>query len=328
MLPTSGPTGQAVFWTGADGNIWTKNAASGWQPQVGSSATDENVSLLNNSGAWTQIADPNPPQAQPTNNNYDPAAAAQKAKSQTQIDAINRLLGYIGSQKDPGLQGIEAGYTENNRRLGEQKTRAMQAYTDQDVKNTRNRESGYGQVDKFVNQSANSLSRVFQGANAGNSSVARLLAPQLVGKAGGERRQGVTETANENAANIKQARKYADQDFTTAEADLLTQRDSQKRSFLDNITQQEADLLGKRQAYEQDAGLATDGTQNEINARFGTLQSLLGQYKPTYNTKTVTADPAKFSEYSVDPAKLQLNSNQPAETRYYGTNLKKKFGEV
>jgi hypothetical protein len=256
------------------------------------------------------------------------AAAAQRAKSQSQIDAINRLLGYIGSQKDPGLQGIEAGYTENNRRLGEQKTRAMQAYTDQDVKNTRNRESGYGQVDKFVNQSANSLSRVFQGANAGNSSVARLLAPQLVGKAGGERRQGVTETANENAANIKQARKYADQDFTTAEADLLTQRDSQKRSFLDNITQQEADLLGKRQAYEQDAGLATDGTQNEINARFGTLQSLLGQYKPTYNTKTVTADPAKFSEYSVDPAKLQLNSNQPAETRYYGTNLKKKFGEV
>lgn len=256
------------------------------------------------------------------------AAAAQKAKSQTQIDAINRLLGYISSQKDPGLQGIDAGYGENSRRLGEQKANAMTDYTDQDNQNTKDRERGYGQVDNFVNQSANSLARVFQGANAGNSSVARLLAPHLVGKAGGERRQGVTETANQNAFNINKSRKRAEGDFATAEADLVTQRDSQKSSFLNNITQQEADLLGKRQAYEQDAGLATDATQNEINSRFSTLQSLLGQYKPTYNTKTVTAAPAEFNKFSVDPAQLKLNQNLPAETRYYGQNLKKKFGEV
>ena len=265
-------------------------------------------------------------QSQPQNT-YDPAAAAaaaQRAESQKQIDAINRMLGLTNTSRQAGLKELQTGYNDRKASLASDQARTNQGYKDQTLQNEQARTRGYEQVDNFANTSQSNLQRIFQGANAGNSSVARLLAPHLVGKAAGSRRLGVTQTAGENAQGIAGAQEDANWQYKEAYADAERERKAQEKSFLRGIAEQESDLLTKRQSFEQDAGIANADTQAQIDKRFATLTSLFGKYAPTYSAKRMDFKKPELSKYAVDPAQLQLNNNLPAETRYYGTQLKKK----
>lgn len=252
------------------------------------------------------------------------AQAQARAQANSQIQSINSLLGLIGTKRDAGIGDINSSAEEQKRRLAEQRQATMAGYDNQATQNLQDRTRGYEQVDNFANNSANSLNRVFQGANAGNSSVARLLAPHLVGKAAGSRRTGVTETANQNDTNITNARTSADNEFGYTGQDLENQRLSQERQFRESIANQESDLLGKRMSYEQNAGLATDGTQNELNSRMAQLNALFGQFKPTYNMRATPTQKVDLNSFSVDPAQFRLDQSAPAESRYYAPQLKKK----
>lgn len=252
------------------------------------------------------------------------AAAAQQAENNKQIDAINRMLGYVGAQKTSGLDRLNSGFNEKNTRLNEDRARTTQGYADQKVLNDKSRMRGYEQVDNFANTSNNNLQRIFQGANAGNSSVARLLAPHLVGKAAGTRRTGVTETANENQANIFKARDDANLEYDRSAQDLSNQKKQQEEDFLRGINQNESDLYSKKQAFEQAGGIANADTQAQIDQRYANLQSLFGQFAPSYNVRAVAPKAVDLNSYSVDPAQIRLDQNSPAETRYYAPQLKKK----
>lgn len=252
------------------------------------------------------------------------AQAAQKAENQKQIDAINRMLGLTAASKQSGLNRLNSGFNEQNTRLGEDRAKTAQNYADQKVLNDKNRMRGYEQVDNFANTSNNNLQRIFQGANAGNSSVARLLAPHLVGKAAGTRRTGVTETANENQSNIYKARDEAELGYNRSAQDLANQKRQQEEDFLRGINENESDLYTKRQSFEQAGGIANADTQAQIDQRFANLNSLFGQFAPKYNVREVAPKAVNLNSYSVDPAQIRLDQNLPAESRYYGTQLKKK----
>jgi len=252
------------------------------------------------------------------------AAAAARAAANSQIATINGLLGLIGTKRDSGIGSINSGADEQKRRLQEQRQSTMAGYDTQAVKNQQDQARGYEQVDNFANSSANSLNRVFQGANAGNSSVARLLAPHLVGKAAGSRRTGVTETANENNTNITNARTDAENQFGYSEQDLENQRRAQEQQFRESIVNQESDLLGKRMAFEQDAGMATAGTQGQINERMAQLNALFGQFKPSYNVRATPTKAVDLNSYKVDPAQFRLNQGGGGGENYFTPQLKKK----
>lgn len=304
------------YWIGNNGNAYlktdsgvqdlgkvTKNYGNGFDAELGSAQANQ---IVNPSNGGQYGSDENGTQAN------------------SQISAINSLLGTIGAKRDSGISDLNASFAEQQRRLQEQKQAAMTGYDDQNNQNLKDRTRGYEQVDNFANSSANSLNRVFQGANAGNSSVARLLAPQLVGKAAGERRTGVTETANQNQDQIFKARKNAEDEFGYTEQDLGNQKSSQERQFLESINNQESDLLGKRLSMEQDAGLATDGTQNEINSRMAQLNALFGQFKPSYSMRATPTQAANLNSYSVDPAQIRLGQQQQGGDNFYAQQLKKK----
>jgi len=257
-------------------------------------------------------------------NPVDQAAAAARARANSQISSINSLLGLIGTKRDQGIGDINSGAAEQLRRLNEQKQATMTGYDNQATQNLKDRTRGYEQVDDFANSSAKSLGRVFQGANAGVSSVARLLAPQLIGKAAGSRRTGVTETANENDQQITSARTNAENEYGYSGQDIENQRLAQERQFRESTNNQEQDLLGKRLAYEQDAGLATDGTQNEINSRMAQLNALFGQFKPSYSMRATPTQAVNLNSYSVDPAQFRLQQQQGGGDNFYTQQLKKK----
>lgn len=252
------------------------------------------------------------------------AAAAQQAENQKQIDAINRMLGISATSKQSGLDRLNSGLNDRKASLASEQARTNQGYKDQQLQNEQARTRGYEQVDNFANTSVNNLKRLFQGANAGNSSVSRILAPSLVGEAAGKRRTGVTQTAGENAQGIASAQEDADWQYKTANEDADREKRAQEESFLRGINQQESDLLAKRQGFETAGGAANAATQAEIDQRFATLNSLFGQYAPTYSAKRMDFKKPELAKYAVDPAQIGLNNNLPAESRYYGTQLKKK----
>lgn len=244
--------------------------------------------------------------------------------SQVQIDQINRLLGNIDVQAQSGIGRLDSTYNETKRRFDEDQSRAMQGYDKQATDNERAKQRGVEQVDNFANQSYNTLMRLFQGGNSGNSSAARLQAPQLVSKAAGQRRTGVFDTAGENAQNIDETRKDAEIQFGRAKTDTDNQYNQQKESFLSNIEQQKLDLLNKRLLMQQQSGAATAGTQSEIDQRTQALNALFGQFAPSFNVAAPTTQVRDLASYQVDPAQVRGDQNLPAETRYYSPILKKR----
>lgn len=252
------------------------------------------------------------------------AAPAAPTASQLQIEQINRLLGILGSQQSSGEQAIDTGYESQRSRLADQQTKAMSGYQDQFLKNDQNKQRGVEQVDDFAYNSFNSLQSLLRGANAGDSSVARQLVPQVVSKGAGTRRKGVFDTAGENAQAITMAKGDAEDQFRYGQEDLINQRNSQKGDFLRGIEEQRLDLLGKRLGMEADSGAATDGTSAELNARTGQLQALFGQYAPTYTARAMNLKTPELGQYQVDPAAIRQNQGLPAETRAYLPQIKKK----
>jgi len=333
-----------VFWQGTDGNVYVKGA----QGTNSAGKFDANTRNYWANQGYGQISDPvystQPYQPTPeeeallkgTRNDTDagdgwgiggaPSGSGTKngSTSQTQIDQINSLLGNIDAQARSGIGRLDSTYNETKRRFEEDQARAMQGYDKQVTDNERAKQRGVEQVDNFANQSYNTLMRLFQGGNSGNSSAARLQAPQLVSKAAGQRRTGVFETAGENAQNIDETRKDAEIQFGRAKTDTDNQYNQQKESFLSNIEQQKLDLLNKRLLMQQQAGAATAGTQSEIDQRTQALNALFGQFAPSFNVAAPTTQVRDLASYQIDPASIRGDQNLPAETRYYSPILKKK----
>lgn len=253
------------------------------------------------------------------------ALAQRKTEIQRQIEQLNSMLGVTGAQKDPGLQGIDNKFNESKTRLGEQRLKVNTGYDDQNTQALAGRTRGYEQVDNYANKSANSLSRIFQGANAGNSSVARLLAPQLVGKASDSRRLDVTETANQNLGGIKKARDEADTEFNYADQELENNRGYEKEAFEKGIVQDEFEKYNQKLALEQEDGRDFSDTQNKLSERTQRLSQLFGagKFNPQYQVRSVAPQAVALNDYKVDPMALKLGQQQQGGS-FYAPQLKKK----
>ncbi|MDP4225063.1 MAG: hypothetical protein Q8910_01640 [Bacteroidota bacterium] len=271
------------------------------------------------------------------NNNYNGSGSNpygsvsdEKAYYQDQIDALNRLLGLTDTQLNTGLQNLDMQRT----RLGDQQTKTMNQYNDQETQNAQDKQKGIEAVDSFANNNFNSLQRLLGTAGAGNSSVARDLVPYLISKSAGTRRTGVVDTAGANARDIANARadaqdqyKFAGEDLNQAEKDFRTGILTKKNDIAGQISG-----LQTQQAMADGSGYATAkaaaaGTQAGIDGRIAELNALFGQFNPTYravNTKT-----PELSKFTVDNAQINSDQGLPAESRYYMTMLnKKKQNEV
>lgn len=337
-----------VYWTGTDGNVYV----SGSQGVNIAGKKDSNTDNYWRSRGYSAIADPN---YNPADSHADYASAfkaatgkvftggvgqesedlgpgsaygsggssTQRQAANNQIDQINRLLGVIDSQGQAGLGRLDSSYNDTKTRLGEQKAKTMDRYGQQYITNDKDKQRGIEQVDDFANTSYNSLQRVLQGANAGNSSVGRTLMPYLVNKGASSRRQGVFDTAGENQREIDMAKGDAEDQFRYAFQDTDNQYNEQKQGFLSNIEQQKMDLLAKKLGLEQDAGLATAGTEAELNSRTAALQSLFGQYAPSFTARAMNLKTPELGKYTLDPGQIKLGQNQGSGS-YYTNPIKKR----
>lgn len=253
---------------------------------------------------------------------YDPEAAAAAAQRASALSEINRILGNVNTQRDQGLARLGASFGDAEARLNRDRATAMQGYTDQRGENEADKLRGTEQVDQFANNSYSNLRRLLLGANAGGSSVARELVPQIVSKAAGQRRQGVFDTYGANEGNIDKAQELATVGFTDAAEDLGNQRRNSEESFRRSILEQEQDLI--RQQREL-GGIDPGAASAQIASRDAQLNALFNQFAPTFSQKAVTANKADTSKYTVDRAAVRQGGGQyPSETAYYLPALRKK----
>ena len=264
------------------------------------------------------------------------AAADERAYYDDQINALNQLLGLTNSQRDAGLGNLTNSFNSQTQRLAEQKAKTLQGYADQGVENAQSKQRGVEQVDQFANNSYNSLQRLLQGGNAGNSSVGRELIPYLVSKGAGQRRQGVFDQAGKNDQNIASARGDAEDQYRYSEEDLSNQRKSQEQSFREGILNKQNELDSQKRALEIAKAQATgagygaaraagQASQNSINDRMAQLNQLFGQFSPTFNARAVNTKTPELGQFTVDPAQIKTQGQGlPAESSYYLQQLKKK----
>lgn len=328
VISTNNAPSRGVYWFGQDGNVYVKGAGFDGVKNYGNKNSDGIADKVN---AFTRIDDPNTQQLGATTNTpnnlggTDNSSASEAAQRQVAIDQINRLLGVIREQEKAGLSSIEKGYGSEKSRLDSQRAKALRDYENQFLQNEQSREKGLGQVDDFAYNSYNTLQRLARAGNAGDSSFARSVVPQVVSKGAGTRRTGVIDTAGENEQAITLAKGDAEDQFKFGYEDLANQKTSQIQALRSGIQNQAIDLEGQRAALEAAAGGVSPNTIASLNARANTLKSLFGQYAPKYTAKAVNLKTPELSQYTVDKATLgQGNSQTPQENRAYLPGIEEK----
>lgn len=246
---------------------------------------------------------------------YDLASALD------QIDSLNRLLGYYGTQKQAGLENIQSSASKA-------KSDAARAFEEQRLSNQKARVAGLDEVGQFANKSYENLNRLLQGAKAGRSSVAQELVPYLISKGASARRTGVVNTAGENAQAIQKAQNESDYS-------LEEQRKQNESDFLRSILEKENEMLSSKQQLETQANMIKGGsyaqakalgtpTQIAIDDRMNQLKNLFSAYKPSY---TVAKAP-DLSTYTMDKSTIsQSGEATPTSSSLYYQQLKKKLEE-
>jgi hypothetical protein len=73
--------------------------------------------------------------------------------------------------------------------------------------------------------------------------------------------------------------------------------------------------------YEK-ARMADDATQASIDSRMAELNSLFGQFNPSY--RAVNLKKPELGKFTVDPAEIRQDQALPGESRYYYSQMKKK----
>lgn len=243
------------------------------------------------------------------------AKANEQASYDDQLANLERLLGFINTKRQQGVQSIEDQYKSTE---GQQR----KAFDAQRLQNTQNQEKGYNEVGQFANTSLNNLNRMLQGANAGRGSVGKILAPYMVNRSAEARRKAVTDTAGENARNI-------DLTAETTFQDLGNQRKKNIQDFESSIMGSQNEIEGQKRSAIINRGLASGmgygqakaaaaGLDASMNSRYAELTDLFNKYKPDYSIKEAPA----LSTYQVDPAKI--NAKGQSSNDFYFNMLKRK----
>ena len=304
--------------TFADGKQWTGQAKT--QEEAYRQAV--NYNQLQREAALTKPTSDSQPSGALQDGGYDAAGAQAAAGRASALSEIDRILGGIGTKRDQGLSRLGASYGDSEARLSRDRELAMQGYGEQRQENEGAKLRGTEQVDQFANNSYSNLRRLLLGANAGGSSVARELVPQIVSKAAGQRRQGVFDTYGDNEVGIDKAQTAATRQFDESGEDLRNQRRSAEESFQRSILEQEQDLIRQKQGL---GGLDLGTANAQIAQRDAQLNNLFSQFAPQFSAKTVSTEKPDLGKYTVDRAAVRQGQGQfPSATAYYLPALRKK----
>lgn len=277
-LPTSSPTGGAVYWVGQDGNIWLKGSGgtSNAGPAAGSTltgtsfsdpwadkgATDPTASITN----ATQIQDPSTQGkvlgditsggSTVTPGFNDPGTIAGYGQD---IANLNTSLGLAPQQLASGNATADASYTNAINQLLGGKTTANNTYTTNKNQDSQSYISGKNSIGANAGNTLNGLLRLLGSRGAGGSTDATIVAPGDIARQATQQRNDLGNTFGTNESALDTNWNTYMDNYNKQVTNAGTQRDNSKITNTNSVNTNSASIDQQIAALQQSLAIAQGG---------------------------------------------------------------------
>lgn len=341
------------WWIGQDGNVWANIAGLGVNNLGNYNGLNKSV-LSNPFFGSKQIADPNPSGSQqaenPTANEYNYAqgsssgtSAATQAQNNKmigiydrQIDDINNNINSQDAQLNNALASLKGEYDTYKNEQESQYKANKNEYDNSTKQNQQSLQTNRNKITNRASAGLRGLLRVLGAMGAGNSSVARYNAPDMVRRQANEEYDNAGQVYAQNQQNLDtdwgnyqnqfENDKKKLEDWYNGQVKAKKQENYEKRQSLlaDLVT-----AFGNRAQYGGDYGNNIADAYNRI-ADYRNKITELGQYTPTkYTGITATYDSPDLASYNANNTNLTTSvtdsgaGTSPLLTALRGLNKKK-----
>jgi hypothetical protein len=334
---------KGAYWRGNDGNVYVKgaegvNSAGAW---------DDNTDLYWGGMGYQAINNPGGGQSLGATNSITAGGSGSGGGDAGELASLDRsegrlraLYGQADTQLNQGLQSLTNSYTGEQNKLNTGRTRTLEGYDTQGQQAVQKRDEGIGKVDTNARTLNDSLRRLLGMAGGSKSSAFQFAAPNAVAREASQGRQGVIGDYAQDAGALDKARKYADEDYTSALDELLTSKNQREQALRSGIEQQRGSIdqqLGDIAARR--SGLRGGSTQAQIaaaqpyedqyNSREQAINNLFAQFNPNVAARAVNPQSVDLSQYQVDRGAINANrqTGQNNSTSPYSNFLRKQLEE-
>lgn len=253
-----------VYWLGADGNFWVKDASGVYNAGKGSTPEATNTRRFGLTNA-AYIADPNPPKRtqqpqQPVSpaptGGYAPAAPAEPVYpelNRAAVDNTNKVIDEIPGLLKAALEAEKTSYGNVISGYDAQQKAQQGTYDQSTVTNQQNYDSNYMDSIRAGIQGLGGLMNLLRGTGASGGTAQNMVYDTVGGITANDIRTGAdTQKANQTAL---------DNSLTTFLTDLGTKRTEAEDTYKNNVSALNRDsdtklqkLYGKMAGYYGDAG--------------------------------------------------------------------------
>ncbi len=273
------------------------------------------------------------------------SAAAAQAAAQRQADINNAQNAYneaqfgldqIGKQRSIGLDNITNSFTNYRNTLNGQK-----ATNERDYNTNRNKISGYeqarSQINEGVRQKAQGLQRWLASFGAGDSEMARVMAPYAAARVGSQQKAQQETTFSNNLGQMdtgwndymgqynKQLQDIAQQEHEKRNA-LEAQMLEKQRAGEDARSQAQSALTYAQSGNSALANQQREAALNGMHAILQQIDDLQRQYANPVALTAPTFKPIDVAQYIVDKTPAvqgQTNTQEAIDPSYQNLILKK-----
>lgn len=263
------------------------------------------------------------------------AAADVLASLNDNANQLNSLLGRTDTALNQGLQQNQNQYDEALSNENTQNQRALDAYTTQGQQNTQSKQAAYDTINKNAGTGYNSLAQIIGRAAGTGSSAFQDLLPNVVGNDTSAKRAAASSTYGQNQQAIDKAQGITEDDYNSALADLLRQKnqnESDVRSGVETQRQQIQQQLSDNAAQIAQANgggyaavkAAESPYQNAINNSKNAVEALFSQFNTPFTPAAVTAAPADLGQYTTDRSAINAQAQGANPTDPYSAFLLRK----
>lgn len=328
------PQSSGVYWVGTDGKVYV----SGGQGTNAAGVADNNTDTYWGNLGYSRIADPNPSNA---GNQYNGVAGGAALNGSTgsapfdpasydqQINYVNSALGRLGQQQTSGFTGIDNSYNTALQQLLGSKNIAQRNY---DTTKQTQATDYVGAKNSLGAQAGNALRGLYRLLGSRGISGSPLgSAKQAVGNEYTQNRTGTDNTFGQNQRTLDTNWN----DYLTGYNNQVTgaagQRDEQKRTLGDNITNNRVGLLNQLASLQAQRAAGTGGnavaaSQPYLDQANTYLNQLANSAPAQINYQTQAYQAPSLASYTA-PKYSQPTSTNQAGGDYFSPYLSALLGK-
>jgi hypothetical protein len=255
---------------------------------------------------------------------YSAAELAQQAANNQAIGNINSAIGRLGTQQASGNQGIDNAYNTALQQLLLGKNQGELSYNQGKQTNATNYVQNKNAIGANAGEALNGIQRLLGSRGAGGSSAYNTVAPGAVARGATLQRADAGQNFGANQQGLDTNWNQYMTGYNNSVTGAGAQRDEQKRTLNDSITQNNASLLQQLASLQAGAGNSA-GAQPYLDQANSLLDRLATSAPAQINYNTQAYTPPSISSYSATPTSTSYNQQNGGD--YFSPFLQTLLGK-